>query len=321
MRQFYTEKWSSNNIQLLNHLPNDFKETCSFEIKDDKAIKTLGLHWAPNSDTFRFKVELRETTVKPTKRSVLSDTAQLFDPLGWLAPVVVKAKIIFQQLWLLGVSWDEPLSENLAASWLEFRRKLKLLVAIKLQLWINTSNSSKSVELHGFSDASCKAYVAAVYVRVVDENQRITTSLISAKTKVAPIKQKSLPRLELCGAVLLSQLLAKVYNVMELDRIPVHAYTDSTIVLSRLNKHSSYWKTFVANRVSEIQSSPISIQLQHVSSSDNPADCASRGIFPEELEHHHLWWHGPIGSNVMLCIVLQNRLLLKRNLKKDHRSS
>lgn len=290
---FTLKKWSSNNERLLDHLPNDFKETCNFEIKDDQAIKTLGLHWAPSSDTFGFKIQLRESTSKPTKRSVLSDTAKLFDPLGWLAPVVVKAKILFQQLWLVGVAWDEPLTENLATSWLQFRSKLKQLDDIKLRRWINTSNKTNSIELHGFSDASCSAYAAVVYVRIVDENQIISTSLISAKTKVAPIKQKSLPRLELCGAVLLSQLLTKVFNAMEFDSIPVNAYTDSTIVLSWLNKHSSCWKTFVANRVSEIQSNPISIQWQHVSSADNPADCASRGIFPEELEHHHLWWNGP----------------------------
>lgn len=107
-------------------------------------------------------------------------------------------------------------------------------------------------ELHGFSDASKTAYAAVIYLRVEDHQGNIHISLVTSKTKVAPIRQVSIPRLELCGAVLLAKLMAEVGEVMGVQKLDWHAWTDSEVVLAWLNSHPSRWKTFVANRVSDI---------------------------------------------------------------------
>lgn len=291
--KFTLKKCSANIPQLLDHLPDEYKESSSIEIADDSAIKTLGLYWSPVTDTFGYNVDIKGTSSNSqTKRILLSAICQLFDPIGWLAPVIITGKILFQGLWLTGCNWDEPLDDRTSNAWLSFRNQLHLLNNVKIQRWLSTTKVNV-IELHGFCDASCVAYAAAVYIRAIHANGTVHTNLISSKTKVAPISQVSLPRLELCGAHLLTKLLTRVHSDMELVTTSVYAHTDSTIVLAWLNRHSSCWKTFVANRVSKIQSCSLPIQWRHVKSAENPADCASRGITPSELLSHHLWWAGP----------------------------
>lgn len=164
---------------------------------------------------------VREERLGPiTKRSILSQTAKLYDPLGWLAPVVVRAKIIFQTTWLRHLDWDEPLDETDAAAWLQLREGLPQLEQVKVSRWVRTV--SDLTEIHGFADASERAYAAVIYLRSLDEHGRVTTSLITAKTKVAPIKQVSLPRLELCAASLLTRLASHFRELLTIHAEDVH---------------------------------------------------------------------------------------------------
>lgn len=149
-----------------------------------------------------------------------------------------------------------------------------------------------TIEIHGFSDASEVAYSAVVYVRSRDANQRYTVSLVAAKTKVAPTSKISLPKLELCGALLLSNLLKKIVPLFT-NVVITRAWTDSTIVLAWLSDCPRKWKTFVANRTAKILQVIPREHWSHVPTLDNPADCASRGIIPGELISHPLWWNGP----------------------------
>ena len=150
-----------------------------------------------------------------------------------------------------------------------------------------------SKELHGFSDASEIAYAAVIYMRITDSQGRITTSLITSKTKVSPIQRQTIPRLELCGALLLAKLLDHSRKVLKIPLKDSHAWTDSTVVLSWLSGNSRRFKTFVGNRVSQIVDLIPPGRWKHVSGVENPADCASRGLFPSELIEHCLWWDGP----------------------------
>jgi hypothetical protein len=137
-------------------------------------------------------------------------------------------------------------------------------------------------------------YAAAVYLRVVDVNGDVSISLVMAKSKVAPLKRRSLPQLELCGAHLLAKLLSYVSSLyVKCNITVVTAWTDSMIVLGWLRASPHHWKTFVSNRVAYIQDKVPSECWRHVRSSDNPADCASRGLLPDEVKNHNLWWHGP----------------------------
>ncbi|XP_063825295.1 uncharacterized protein LOC135074843 [Ostrinia nubilalis] len=291
---FELQKWSSNNETLLNEISKDSETTTSnLELKVDEIIKILGLTWNRRTDVFEYFVQLPPISEPVTKRKVISDISKLYDPLGWLAPVIVKAKMFIQKLWLAGIGWDEELPAKLFKDWSTYRGELTALTQFRLPRWIGTNSKCITVELHGFSDASSDAYAAVVYARVVDEAGNVMVTLITCKTKVAPIKQISIPKLELCGAVLLAKLLKEVSEILKVPKSNLHAWTDSTIVLAWLSSHPSRWKTFIANRVSEILAILDREQWSHVVSSDNPADCASRGVNPSEYDTLPLWKSGP----------------------------
>lgn len=179
-----------------------------------------------------------------TKRAILSRTAQLFDPLGWLAPVVVRAKIQLQSTWLLGVDWDTPLPDRETESWRNFVAEFPLLARVRVPRWL--PHEGGDIELHGFADASERAYAAVVYLRTL-QSECSLVSLIAAKTRVAPLKPVSLPRLELCAAHLLARLMHHVRETLNLEMVPLFLWSDSTVALSWLRGHPSRWQTYVAN--------------------------------------------------------------------------
>lgn len=290
---FNLRKWTSNHPDLTKNLPDESKTLESLQIKLDDSIKTLGISWNPKTDMFEFKVDLPKNQRICTKRTLLSEISKLFDPLGWLAPTIIYGKLLLQELWIAGLSWDQELPSELQTKWIEYRNSLCDLEQIKIPRWVQHRTDHHS-ELHGFCDASENAYAAAVYLKTVDRAGNAIVTLLTAKTKVAPVKSKvTLPRLELLGAVLLSKLLRIVQNTLHIEAIKTYGWTDSTIVLSWIKGNPMRFKTFVANRISEIQLLTQSSQWNHVKSEHNPADCASRGIFPRLLLHHPLWWNGP----------------------------
>lgn len=150
----------------------------------------------------------------------------------------------------------------------------------------------QNLEIHGFSDASNTAYAAVVYLKVVSDLGFVNTSFLYAKTKVAPLKIQSIPRLELCAALLLVRAIEYVIASMKLQLVPSYCWTDSSVVLSWLNAVPSRWKPFVINRIAEIHSTMPHATWLHVPTQSNPADCASRGITAVELLTHDLWWTG-----------------------------
>ncbi|XP_046810032.1 uncharacterized protein LOC124420614 [Lucilia cuprina] len=149
------------------------------------------------------------------------------------------------------------------------------------------------ITLHGFSDASLKAYSAVIYCLVKDKHGNIKLSLIASKTRVSPLKQISLPRLELCGALLLTRLMKSVILSLPHTNIQLRAWCDSTVVLSWLSVQPITLKTFVGNRTAEILETLPRSAWGHVCSKENPADCASRGLMMNQLLNHDLWWSGP----------------------------
>lgn len=289
---FQLKKWCSNYTEALHDIPS---ENCQLQNPSllimENSIKALGIYWNPSTDNFEFKIS-QSPFPKSTKRNMLSDIAKLFDPLGWLSPVTILAKILLQRLWLLGVSWDEELPKDITDQWLEYRNQLCEIQNIKIHRWIGSTKNIK-VELHGFSDASNAAYAAVVFSRTFLPDGTIQIQNLGAKTKVAPIKTVSLPRLELCGAVLLAKLMHSIQISLNHSNISLTAWSDSTITLAWIRGQPIRWKTFVANRITEILKYTNPDIWRHVTSTDNPADCASRGIFPRQLLEHSLWWSGP----------------------------
>ncbi|XP_051162407.1 uncharacterized protein LOC127282276 [Leptopilina boulardi] len=285
-------KWAANVDKLvpLDSTDGENKDKC-FNL--ETSVSTLGLHWNPASDEFHYKVSPIDSS-QSTKRIVASEIAKLYDPLGWLAPVLLRAKLLLQNCWLAGSDWDKALPINLCSEWTEFQHQLQQLNLVKIPRWINTENDHSNWELHGFSDASERAYSAAVYIVHRSFAGESHSNLIIAKTKLAPVKAISLPKLELCAATLLAKLTSVVTEKLNFPSKSIHYWSDSQIVLSWLQGHPSRWKPFVANRVSEIHSLAKEIPWRHVPSKDNPADCATRGFTVDELLNSTLWWHGPV---------------------------
>lgn len=283
---FQIRKWSSNSDAVTSQIDETARELCS---ASDPKLKALGILWNPQTDYLSIKVSPTSSKID-TKRTLLSEISKLFDPLGWIAPTIICMKILLQKLWLAGLTWDETLPSAILSEWYEFQRNLPSIENIQIQRWIQTSPNTP-IELHGFCDASEKAYAAVVYVRVQTSESEWILHLITAKTRVAPVKTISLPRLELCGAVLLAKLIVSIRDTLKASKI--YTWTDSEIVLAWLQGHPNRWKTFVGNRISEIHNTIDAAVWNHVSSKDNPADCASRGIPPDQLSDHQLWWHGP----------------------------
>ncbi|XP_062712285.1 uncharacterized protein LOC115269273 [Aedes albopictus] len=288
---FNLRKWTTNRPDLLSD--NEYTEQVPVEIKlaeQPEAVKALGIQWLPKDDVFSFKVSLSVDSVN-TKRQLLSDSSRLFDPYGWLFPVMVKIKILFQQLWLSDVSWDDPLPASVEVPWKDIKEGLHLLEQIRVPRYMVSFGGK--VQLHGFSDASEMAYGAVIYSRARHDAGNIFVNLVAAKTRVAPIKQVSLPRLELSAAALLAELMQRVTQALSHLTVEHWAWTDNTIVLQWLSSHPRRWKTYVANRTSAILNFLPRERWNHVSSQDNPADCASRGLSPGEFVSFDLWFLGP----------------------------
>lgn len=311
---FPLRKWNANKTELLE---GELSNTENYIISDDKNTKTLGLFWKPRSDTLNYSVNLNLTD-KVTKRTVLSTIAKIFDPLGLINPVTVRAKLILQILWQEHLEWDESVSQELYTAWKEFHSGLQFLNKISIPRQITSSNGVK-YQLHGFCDASERSYGSCIYLRTTDLCGNHTTRLVCAKSRVAPLKKISLPRLELCGAVLLVELINKVRGALEIDLSSQHLWCDSTIVLAWIATQPAVLKTFVANRITIIQEGSSVCDWHHVKSESNPADILSRGCSPEQLLDCGLWWHGPTflidGSEWPKCNVKVKDIPEKRSIK------
>ena len=293
---FTLRKIRSSSKWVLSHIPPELVEpTPCKELVDYHSAayaKALGVNWNSDKDGMATDVGKPYSYV-PTKRGVLSDTAKTFDVMGWITPVILPMKIVMQELWKTQRGWDDAIPKEQAEKHKAWREELSLLQTISLARCYFSQEKAKSVNLHAFCDASMQAYGAAVYVRTEYENGPPTCRLAMAKSKVAPLVTRTIPQLELCAAVLLTQVVKTVTKALDIPLDQVVAWSDSTVVLCWLRKGPSQYETFVANRIATVISCLPARQWHHVPSAENPTDIASRGGPAEELRDHHLWWQGP----------------------------
>ncbi|XP_039226632.1 uncharacterized protein LOC120320591 [Drosophila yakuba] len=297
-------KWASNDQDLMATIPLEHRcKQTSLSWDNADTIKTLGMYWLPKQDCFTYKL-LANTPAGITKREILSTIARLFDPLGLIAPVVISAKIILKEITLAkqyredgsstSLDWDEPVPNIIAVKWQQFRQQLMKVKTIKIPRSVKfTPLFSSEIQLHTFCDGSSSAYAAAVYARTQQSDGTFYTTLIVAKSKISPTKPLTIPRTELCGAVLATKLTKWVLenNRWTNAHISTFYWTDATIVLHWIKGDITRWKTFVANRVSYILDHTSAAQWHHIDTSENPADCATRGLPPSQIPD--IWWHGP----------------------------
>lgn len=201
--------------------------------------------------------------------------------------------MLLQQLWLNKSSWDERLTPEIESCWNSLAMSWPLLNDVRVPRRV-ISDSYKDLQLHIFTDASERAYGACAYVRSITENgENISVRLLMAKSRVAPIKPTTIPRLELCGALVGARLFEKIKQSLRLKFSRVYCWTDSTIVLGWLQTLPSKLQPFVRNRVSEILESTGNCEWIHVPTDKNPADFLSRGVDIGILKTLDMWWLGP----------------------------
>lgn len=290
---FPLRKWMSNSSELLTDIPDIGNKSMTIMELENEMTKILGLLWCPERDVFKYKIEitkLNDLTV--TKRNILSQIASLFDPLGLVGPIVIRAKILMQKLWQLQCDWDKPVPIEVKNEWKSYLSSLNYLRELEIPRYLGTEINYE-IQIHGFADASLLAYGACLYIRCSSIDNVHVTKLICAKSKIAPLKIISLPRLELCAAVILARLANKVLPKLKLNIKARYFWTDSSITLAWIKSPSSKWKTFVSHRVGEIQDITSLNEWNHVSSQDNPADLISRGCRPDQIINNELWWEGP----------------------------
>lgn len=289
---FELRKFLCNSKEMLKQFKviNDL-DVSILQIGENEQTKTLGVYWDANNDLIGFNHKVSRTN-KLTKRTILSVICQVFDPLGLLGPIIIVSKLIMQELWQLKLEWDEEVPKALAKKWLEFQNDLPQITEFKIPRQTVLSEYIK-IEYHGFCDASERAYGACCYIRCCLSADRFISKLLCAKSRVAPLKTLSIPRLELCGAVLLANLSEKVIRVLEITFNKKYYWSDSMVTLAWIRGSPSRWKVFVGNRVSEIQTITEIEDWNHISSEENPADVLSRGVAINGLIEHKLWWHGP----------------------------
>lgn len=184
------------------------------------------------------------------------------------------------------------MSLELDSRWRHFRSLLTCLNTLKIERQVVCVNPCK-IEIHGFADASLEAYGACVYVRSINNLGDIRVNLLMSKSKVAPLRSITIPRLELCAALVLSQLIHKIKSAMSLRIEEYFLWSDSTVCLSWIHTPPNILQTFVSNRVSQIQSFTDPKDWRHIRTVENPADLLSRGMDPSQLPGTMLWWHGP----------------------------
>ena len=293
---FNLTKWRSSSTAVLQEIPNDLQE--KLPIKSVTSIqsshpKALGLEWNSRTDCMSPAINT-DSSYRKTKRGVISDITKTFDVLGWVSPAILPMKILSQQLWKKGQGWDDATSPAITEQHAKWKSSLPCLSEIQLpRFYHHPTHKLTSQELHGFSDASLKACGAVVYLRTTYEKHPPTLALVIGKTKVAKKIPPTIPKLELCGAVLLTKLLNHVSSTLNIPLEQINAWTDSSIVLAWLDGRPREFKQFVANRVSFILEHTRPQTWRHVPTQDNPADCASRGMAPQDLLQHELWWKAP----------------------------
>lgn len=289
---FELRKFFSNDADVLRYVGNEGAEAQIVNFSEHENAKTLGITWNPIRDKLKFNISENPVGSKISKRAILSSVAQIFDPLGLVSPSVILAKLLLQKLWLTKVDWDETVCPEIYTFWRDYRLELPMLNELSIDRCVISYNPIR-IELHGFSDASERAYGACIYVRSIDKDGSIISKLLCAKSKVAPLKTITLPRLELSAALILAKLAEKVKSSLRLSVDHCYFWTDSSVVLGWLVTEPNKLKTFVSNRVAEIQKLTESDTWRHVPSDKNPADLVSRGVKPSLLKQNVLWWHGP----------------------------
>jgi len=289
-------KFVSNNASVIESVPASERAAGLQEIdlsKTDFPVeRTLGIQWCIELDVFTFQVHVKEQPV--TRRGMLSTVASIYDPLGFVAPFVLLGKIILQEMCRRGTSWDDTAPPTLLPRWLKWKADIPNLTEVKIPRCYKPANFApvKRIELHHFSDASLEGYGVCSYLRFVSIDDSIHCSLVASKVRVAPTKVTTIPRLELTAAVVAVKLSYTLKQELQMPIAEEYFWCDSQVVLAYISNDAKRFHIFTANRVQFIRERTEANQWRYITTKNNPADHASRGLSAAGLMSSN-WFTGP----------------------------
>ncbi|XP_065102634.1 uncharacterized protein [Paramisgurnus dabryanus] len=296
---FEIRQWASNVPSVVQHLPagarSESIELWLQQYTPDPLEHALGLMWHCLKDHLGYKHRAIGEH-PPTMRHLYKVLASQYDPVGFIVPFTTRAKVLIQKFWTKPRNWDDPnLPANLLEQWNLWERELPNLSKIKLPrcyLPPNFAVETSRFNLHVFGDASEAAYGSVAYL-LIEQNGEVHTSFVMARSRVAPKRQLSIPRLELCAALTSAQLARFLQQELSIVVENVTLWTDSTTVLTWINSESCRYKVFVGTRIAEIQELTGDHTWRYVDSSNNPADDITRGRTLTEIASPGRWSQGP----------------------------
>ena len=256
-------------------------------------------------DVFQFMIV--DVDKLETKRGILSTVASLYDPLGFAMPVILLAKSLLQKLWRTKAEWDEQLADRDLEDYRQWKSDLSALAKIKIPHCYksNIAKSSqtsqsdtkkcvKEIQLHNFSDASEIGYGAASYIQTEFTNGQVMFALVFGKSRIAPLRKVSIPRLELQVAVLSVQFSELVQREIDMSFSKIYYWTDSEVVLKYIRNEEKRFCVYVGNHIAGIRKKSEVQQWKYCPSKENPGDDASRGMKPSDMTSECRWLVGPL---------------------------
>jgi len=279
-------QWTSNDQDFIDSLPEKDRAK-----GNHRSTKLLGMGWDTEDDVIWVPSPRAFSNIQ-TKRELLQCISSIFDPMGTISPITVEAKIIMQELWKKKFGWDEVLPDEIRDECQKLCDSLTSLDEIKIPRFVGTrsDDSTPKYELHVFTDASAQAYGAVAYLRTTC-GEKVSVDMIFSKSRIAPTKPTSIPRLELFAAVLGTKMVKFLREQVPFEFSDTFIWSDSKCALAWITNDSRR-PQFIARRIKTIHEVG-DVRYGHVSGKENPADIVSRGTNTASLIQSDLWWEGP----------------------------
>ncbi|XP_077982843.1 uncharacterized protein LOC144437710 [Glandiceps talaboti] len=292
---FRLTKWISTSKAVNNSIPVEERaKTLLYDLDqhDQQIERALGVVWSVDTDTFGFKINLKDGPY--TRRGILSKISTIFDPLGIAAPFVLPARILLQSLCKQNIGWDEPIGGDDLKKWRQWVEDIPYIEQLTVPRSLQPRGVQiTSCQLHMFSDASDKGYGIAAFTRLSDNRGQVHCNLLMGKARVAPLKRITIPRMELTAASISVKFAHMITKEMDYQFDKIIYWTDSMSVLRYINNNTSRFHTFVANRLTTIHEGSSPEQWRYVNTKLNVADIASRGLQVKDEKMTKQWLYGP----------------------------
>ena len=293
--KFNLTKWCSNSREFCQQMQDDLCKPVEELFSKTFHQRVLGIHWSLDEDKIMFKAKDRKSLDRKTwtQRKFQFFVSSFYDPLGIISPFLIRAKILLHELWKHGRKWDKVVSGDNGKAIKDWVEETELLGMV------GGTGLGNTMELHVICDASLEAAAAVSYIKTTS-NQGTTIRFLMGKTRVAPLRQTTIPRLELQAALYAARLKKTIEDEMDFKFDKISLWSDNTTVLSWIKNFKLKHKMYIGNRTAQIRDLTSTNQWNYVNTKDNPADQGTRELKVREMTEKSLWLQGPqflISSN------------------------